>query len=233
MSIYEISSRYDFASSNENAFSAFIKKFESENKVKNYEVVDGNLVTPITTRFSLRVNIISPVNALSTLGGNGLKNLIEISEPTLEDFLNSVRNNLELVRSYYEWVNSCGFELNINGDEDLKKYKERYFSNAMRVTSIKPFITENVESDAGICINVNDEVIIESVLIDVNLILDIVDNHPELDKIKEDIRIREEEMKKLILAEQTKNSDTVNRNNYEMWKLLNEKYQNGDFNKFI
>jgi hypothetical protein len=208
-----------------------IRKFESENKTKNYEIVDRNLVTPINIRYSMSVSKVSPLNSGSISQLTSINNTIVINEPTLEDFLNSVKNNVELIKSYYEWINASVFDT--KDEDEIKLIKRRYFDTAMKVTSIKPFITETTESVDELVISVNDNVVIESEMLDIDRILEIVDNHPEIENIKLAIKIREEEMKRLILENQNRDREMVRQNNYEMWKLLNEKYINGEFNDFI
>jgi hypothetical protein len=208
-----------------------IRKFESENKTKNYEIVDRNLVTPINIRYSMTVSKVSPLNSGSISQLTSIDNTIVINEPTLEDFLNSVKNNVELIKSYYEWINASVFDT--KDEDEIKLIKRRYFDTAMKVTSIKPFITETTESVDELVISVNDNVVIESEMLDIDRILEIVDNHPEIENIKLAIKIREEEMKRLILENQNRDREMVRQNNYEMWKLLNEKYINGEFNDFI
>jgi hypothetical protein len=230
MSIYEINTR-DFVSSPNFTWSAMIRKFESENKTKNYEIVDRNLVTPINIRYSMTVSKVSPLNSGSISQLTSIDNTIVINEPTLEDFLNSVKNNVELIKSYYEWINASVFDT--KDEDEIKLIKRRYFDTAMKVTSIKPFITETTESVDELVISVNDNVVIESEMLDIDRILEIVDNHPEIENIKLAIKIREEEMKRLILENQNRDREMVRQNNYEMWKLLNEKYINGEFNDFI
>lgn len=230
MSIYEINTR-DFTSDPNFTWSAMIKRFESENKRKNYEIVEGNLVTPIAIRYSMTIHKVSSINSnvIATFGSN--LNRIEINEPTLEDFLNSVKNNVELVRSYYEWINAYVFDN--KDEEEIKLVKRRYFDTAMKITSIKPFITEYEGDVPDDLVGVNDNVVIESEAIDINQILEIVDNHPEIENIKIEIKLREEEMKRLIIENQTKDREVVRQNNFQMWKMLNEKYINGEFNDLI
>lgn len=230
MSIYEINTR-DFTSDPNFTWSAMIKRFESENKRKNYEIVEGNLVTPINVRYSMTIHKVSSINSnvIATFGSD--LNRIEINEPTLEDFLNSVRNNIELVRSYYEWINAYVFDN--KDEEEIKLVKRRYFDTAMKITSIKPFITEYEGDVPDALVRVNDNVVIESEAIDINQILEIVDNHPEIENIKIEIRLREEEMKRLIIENQNRDREVVRRNNYENWKILNQKFSNGEFDDYV
>ena len=214
------------------SWSAMIKKFDSENKTKNYEIVDGNLVTPLEIRYSININKVSAINSESFSSFTAIDNLIRVNEPTLEKFYESIENNIDIVRSYCEWINTDSF-LYEGSEEKIKDYKERFFQGALKVVSIKPFISEPTESAEGVVFEPNDDVIIESSSIDIKHLIEVMDNHPEMENLKLAIKIREEEMKKLILESQNRDRETVRRNNYEMWKLLNEKYIDGEFNDLI
>ena len=60
-----------------------------------------------------------------------------------------------------------------------------------------------------------------------------MDNHPMKQTIIDGIKYREEAMKKLIIESQNKDRETVRRNNYETWKVLNQKFSNGEFDDYI
>jgi hypothetical protein len=231
MSEYTLSAR-DFTDSSNFSWSAMIKKFDDEGKTKNYEIVDGNLVTPVEVRYSINLNRVSLINANSLSSFTSTDNLIRINEPTLEKFYESIKNNIDVVRSYYEWINTDSF-LYEGNEEKIKDLKERYFIGAFKVVSVKPFITESTESVEGILFVPNDEIVIESSSIDIKPIIEAMDNHPEMENIKLSIKIREEEMKKLIIENQNRDREVVRQNNFQMWKLLNEKYIDGEFNDLL
>jgi len=230
MSEFTIDTR-TFTESPTFSWSAMIKKFDDAGKTKNYEIVDGNLVTPVTVRYSINVNKVSAINSESFSSFTSADNIIRVNEPTLEKFYESIENNIEIVQSYCEWVNTDSF-LYEGNEEKIKDHKERFFQGALKVVSVKPFISESTESAEGVEIT-SDEVVIESSSIDIKRLIEAMDNHSEIENIKIAIKIREEEMKKLIIENQNRDREVVRQNNYEMWKLLNEKYIDGEFNDLI
>ena len=231
MSEFTINTR-NFTESPTFSWEAVIKKFDGEGKTKNYEIIDSNLVTPVEVRYSININRVALINADSLSSFTSVDNVIRINEPTLEKFYESIKTNIDVVRSYCEWVNTDSF-LYEGSEEKIKDLKERYFAGALKVVSVKPFITESTESAEGIVFVPNDEIIIESSSIDIKPIIEAMDNHPEMENIKLAIKIREEEMEKLIIENQNRDSEVVRQNNFQMWKLLNEKYIDGEFNDLL
>ena len=231
MSEFTIDTR-KFTESPHFSWEAMIKKFDDEGKIKNYEIVDGNLVTPVEVRYSININKVAAINADSFSSFSSINNLIRINEPTLEKFYESIKNNIDVVRSYIEWINTDSFIYEGN-EEKLEEAKERFFIGALKVVSVKPFISESIESAEGVVFAPTDEVVIESSSIDIKPLIEAMDNHPEVENIKIGIKMRDEEMKRLIIESQNRDRETVRRNNYETWKLLNEKFSNGEFDDYV
>lgn len=231
MSEFTINTR-EFYGSPHFSWEAMIKKFDDEGKTKNYEIVDGNLVTPVEVRYSININKVAAINADSFSAFSSDNNQIRINEPTLEKFYESIKNNIDVVRSYVEWINTDSFIYEGN-DEKLEEAKERFFIGALKLVSIKPFISEPTESAEGVVFTPNDEIIIESRSIDMKSIIEAMDNHSEAENVKIGIKMREEEMKRLIIENQKRDRETVRRNNYETWKVLNEKFGNGEFDDYM
>lgn len=218
------------------SWEAMIKTFDSEGKQKNYEVIDGNLVTPIDIEFKLQVYKVANLSSDSTSFLNASNNLITISEKTEEDFYKAVENNEDLLTSYLEWFEARDYKHAAYPEDEMKKDKETFFSSATKFTKIRPFITdESKYEELGGCYlpAINDWIVIEKNLLDLTKLVEIMDNHPMKQTIIDGIKCREEAMKKLIIESQNKDRETVRRNNYETWKVLNQKFANGEFDDYI
>lgn len=223
--VYNIDTRA-FLESDTFNWNNIIKKFDSVNKLKNYDIIDGNLVTPVEVIYSMKAGKVIFSNNV-TLPMNPSK--MVINELTLDEFKESVINNEELIESYYILINSAKSKHDTN--EDLFKVKNAFFSNASKNTIIKPLISENDKSPYN---NLsNDEILIESELIDMTEIIELIDNGKLIQDIGNRIKKEERERELAIIKEQKANRETVRANQYYQWKLLNEKYKSGEFDEFV
>lgn len=198
-----------------NPSEAFVKKFESENRKKNYEIVDGKFITEIKTYYNLTFNLISTLNVDMI---TDYKEVI-ISKETKEEFEKEIRENEDLLISY----------INVSKDPS---FQSKNFLKGIKKTVIKPFLSD-FEGDDIEFFGKLDEVIIEMEDIDSNYIIELVKSNPDLEKTKRFIENSLKEMEKLILEKQRKDKEIVVKNQYEMWKILNDRFLNGDFDPFI
>lgn len=198
-----------------NPSEAFVKKFENENRKKNYEIVDGKFITEIKTYYNLTFNLISTLNVDMI---TDYKEVI-ISKETKEEFEKEIRENEDLLISY----------INVSKDPS---FQSKNFLKGIKKTVIKPFLSDFGDDDIEFFGKL-DEVIIEMEDIDSNYIIELVKSNPDLEKTKRFIENSLKEMEKLILEKQRKDKEIVVKNQYEMWKILNDRFLNGDFDTFI
>lgn len=218
------------------SWEAMVKKFDDEGKEKNYKIEGSNLITPVEVEYKLEIHKIAVLDSYSTSYLTSSNNTIIISEKTEEDFYTSLENNEEILTSYVEWMNGINYDGSYAAEFEKSRDKEIFFSSATKLTKIRPFITDQSKYDElgeGFRPIINDWIVIEQNSLDFSKIVDIMDNHPNKQSIIDSISEREEEMKRLIIENQKRNSETVRRNNYETWKLLNEKFSNGEFDDYV
>jgi hypothetical protein len=163
-------------------------------------------------------------------------NTIIISENTEEDFYSVLENNEEILTSYVEWMNGRNYDAAYAAEFEKTTDKEMFFSSAVKLIKIRPFITDSSKYDEFGFNNrsmINDWIVIEQQKLNINRIVEIFDTHPKKQSIIDGIQIREEEMKRLIIENQKRDTETVRRNNYETWKILNQKFANGEFDDYV
>jgi hypothetical protein len=222
--------------SNPFSWEAVVKKFDDEGKEKNYKIEDGNLVTPVEVEYKLEIYKVDNLNSYSVSAISLANNKTIVSEKTEEDFYTALENNEEILTSYVEWMNGRNYDGAYSAEFEKSVDKEMFFSSAVKLTKIRPFITDKSkyekleESFRPI---INDWIVIEREKINTERIVEIFDAHPKKQSIIDRIKEREEEMKRLIIESQQRDSETVRRNNYEMWKALNQKFSNGEFDDYI
>lgn len=213
------------------SWEALVKKFDSEGKIKNYEVIDGNLITPIEIEYKLQIYKVANLNSAGISLLNASNNMIIISEKTEEEFYKSIESNNELLTSYLEWFEARDYKSSAFPEDEQRKDKEMFFSSATEIQKIRPFITDHIELEDAY--KPNDWIVIEQNSLDFSKIVDIMDNHPNKQSIIDSISEREEEMRRLIIENQKRDRETVRRNNFETWKILNEKFGNGEFDDYM
>ncbi len=215
---------------------AMVKKFDDEGKERNYKIVDGNLITPVEVEYKLQIHKIAVLDSYSTSLLTSSNNTIIISEKSEEDFYSALEDNEEILTSYVEWMNGRNYDSAYAAEFEKSTDKEMFFSSAVKLTKIRPFITDQSkyeELGEGFRPIINDWIVIEQEKLNLNRIIEIFDAHPKKQSIIDGIKLREEEMKRLIIENQKRDSETVRRNNYETWKVLNQKFANGEFDDYV
>ena len=215
---------------------AMVKKFDDEGKERNYKIVDGNLITPVEVEYKLQIYKIAVLNSYSTSFLTSANNTITVSSNTEEDFYSSLENNEDILTSYVEWMIGRNYDGAYEAEFEKSTDKEMFFSSAVKLTKIRPFITDESkyeELGEGFRPIINDWIVIEHEKLNLNRIIEIFDAHPKKQSIIDEIKLREEEAKRLIIENQKRDSETVRRNNYETWKVLNQKFANGEFDDYV
>lgn len=218
------------------SWEAMVKKFDDEGKEKNYKIIDGNLITPVEVEYKLEIHKIAVLDSYSTSYLTSSNNTIIVSEKNEEDFYTSLENNEEILTSYVEWMNGRNYDGAYAEEFEKSKDREMFFSSATKLTKIRPFITDQSKYDElgeGFRPIINDWIVIKQEKLNLNRIIEIFDTHPKKQSIIDGIKEREEEMKRLIIESQQRDREAVRRNNYENWKILNQKFANGEFDDYV
>ena len=208
---------------------ALVKKFDSEGKEKNYEIVDGNMVTPIVTEYKLQIYKVQVLSSATI--ADFFDNKITISEETPEDFYRAISENKQLLISYVEWVYGKQDLYKSLGEMTLEDKLLFLGNSTKKYTKIRPFITDHIELNEAF--RPNDWIVIDESPVNDIRIIEILDTHPDYQLVVEGIKMREEEMRRIIIESQKRDNETVRRNNYEMWKVLNQKFANGEFDDYV